>query len=94
VLGGDEVGSGRSKNAYVFDFLFGFGRLAGDTGWFNVWNGPPRPLNMPSHKLAAVGMSHVGMAWHAVVVAACGVPRACPPNPQTTPLVGGRGRGH
>ena len=36
VLGGDEISSGRSKNAFVFDFLFAFGRLVGDTGWFSV----------------------------------------------------------
>jgi hypothetical protein len=33
VLGrGGEVSSKRSKNAFVFDFLFAFGRLVGDTG--------------------------------------------------------------
>jgi hypothetical protein len=32
VLGGDEISSGRLKNAFVFDFLFAFGRLVGDTG--------------------------------------------------------------
>ena len=36
VLGGDEISSGRSKNAFVFDFLFAFGRLVGDTGWFSA----------------------------------------------------------
>jgi hypothetical protein len=36
VLGGDEISSKRSKNAFVFDFLFAFGRLAGDTGWFSA----------------------------------------------------------
>jgi hypothetical protein len=34
--------------SFVFDFMFAFGRLVGDTGWFSVWNRPPRPLNMPS----------------------------------------------
>jgi hypothetical protein len=24
------------KNAFVFDFLFAFGRLVGDTGWFSA----------------------------------------------------------
>ena len=36
VLGGDEISSGRPKNAFVFDFLFAFGRLVGDTGWFSA----------------------------------------------------------
>ena len=36
VLGGGEMSSGRSKNAFVFDFLFAFGRLVGDTGWFSA----------------------------------------------------------
>ena len=36
VLGGDEMSSGRPKNAFVFDFLFAFGRLVGDTGWFSA----------------------------------------------------------
>jgi hypothetical protein len=36
VLGGGEMSSGRSKNALVFDFLFAFGRLVGDIGWFSV----------------------------------------------------------
>ena len=36
VLGGGEMSSGRSKNAFVFDFLFAFGRLVGDIGWFSV----------------------------------------------------------
>jgi hypothetical protein len=36
VLGGGEMSSGRSKNGFVFDFLFAFGRLLGDIGWFNV----------------------------------------------------------
>jgi hypothetical protein len=37
VLGGGEMSSGRrSKNAFVFDFLFAFGRLVGDIGWFGV----------------------------------------------------------
>ena len=31
-----EMSSGRSKNAFVFDFLFAFGRLVGDIGWFSV----------------------------------------------------------
>jgi hypothetical protein len=31
--GGDEISSGRPKNAFVFDFLFAFGRLVGDTGY-------------------------------------------------------------
>jgi hypothetical protein len=29
-----EIEAGRPKNAFVFDFLFAFGRLVGDTGWF------------------------------------------------------------
>ena len=41
VLGGGEMSSGRSKNAFVFDFLFAFGRLVGDIGWFSVRNSPP-----------------------------------------------------
>jgi hypothetical protein len=45
VLGGGEMSSKRSKNAFVFDFLFAFGRSVGGTGWFGVWNRPPRPLN-------------------------------------------------
>jgi hypothetical protein len=36
VLGGGEMSSKRSKIAFVFDFLFSFGRLVGDTGWFSV----------------------------------------------------------
>jgi hypothetical protein len=36
VLGGGEMSSGRSKNAFVFDFLYAFGRLVGDIGWFSV----------------------------------------------------------
>jgi hypothetical protein len=37
VLGGGEMSSsGRSKNSFVFDFLFAFGRLVGDTGWFSA----------------------------------------------------------
>jgi hypothetical protein len=36
VLRGGEMSSGRSKNAFVFDFLFAFGRLVGDIGWFSV----------------------------------------------------------
>jgi hypothetical protein len=32
VLSGGETSSGRSKHAFVFDFLFAFGRLVGDTG--------------------------------------------------------------
>ena len=36
VLGGGEMSSGRSKNGFVFDFLFAFGRLVGDIGWFSV----------------------------------------------------------
>jgi hypothetical protein len=36
VLGGGEMSSGRSKNAFVFVFLFAFGRLVGDIGWFSV----------------------------------------------------------
>ena len=36
VLGGGEMSSGRSKNAFVFDFLFAFGRLVGDISWFSV----------------------------------------------------------
>jgi hypothetical protein len=36
VLGGGEMSSGRSKNAFVFDFLFAFGHLVGDLGWFGV----------------------------------------------------------
>ena len=36
VLGGGEMSSGRSKNAFVFDFLFAFGRLVGEIGWFSV----------------------------------------------------------
>jgi hypothetical protein len=36
VLGGGEMSSGRSKNAFVFDFLFAFGRLVGDTRWFSA----------------------------------------------------------
>jgi hypothetical protein len=36
VLGGDEISSGRPKNAFVFDFLFAFGRLVGDIGWFSA----------------------------------------------------------
>jgi hypothetical protein len=38
VLGGDEISSGRPGNAFVFvfDFLFAFGRLVGDTGWFGA----------------------------------------------------------
>jgi hypothetical protein len=36
LLGGGEMGSKRSKNAFVFDFLFSFGRLVGDIGWFSV----------------------------------------------------------
>jgi hypothetical protein len=30
------MSSGRPKNAFVFDFLFAFGRLVGDIGWFSV----------------------------------------------------------
>jgi hypothetical protein len=38
VLGGGEMSSKRkrSKNAFVFDFLFASGRLVGDTGWLGV----------------------------------------------------------
>jgi hypothetical protein len=36
VLGGDEISSERPKNAFVFDFLFAFGRLVGDTGCFSA----------------------------------------------------------
>jgi hypothetical protein len=36
VLGGGEMSSGRSKNGFVFDFLFAFGSLVGDIGWFSV----------------------------------------------------------
>jgi hypothetical protein len=36
VLGGDEISSGRPKSAFVFDFLFAFWRLVGDTGWFSA----------------------------------------------------------
>jgi hypothetical protein len=36
VLGGGEMSPRRSKNAFVFDFLFAFGRLVGDIGWFSV----------------------------------------------------------
>jgi hypothetical protein len=36
VLGGDEMSSGRPKNAFVFDFLFAFGRVVGDTGWVSA----------------------------------------------------------
>jgi hypothetical protein len=36
VLGGGEMSSKRSKNAFVFYFIFAFGRLVGDTGWFGV----------------------------------------------------------
>ena len=37
VLGGDETSSGRPKNSpFFFDFLFAFGRLVGDTGWFSA----------------------------------------------------------
>jgi hypothetical protein len=36
VLGGGEMSSGRPKNAFVFGFLFAFGRLVGDIGWFSV----------------------------------------------------------
>jgi hypothetical protein len=36
VLGEGEMSSRRSKNAFVFDFLFACGRLVGDTGWFSV----------------------------------------------------------
>jgi hypothetical protein len=36
VLGGDEISSGRPKNAFVFDFLFAFGRLVGDTRWLSA----------------------------------------------------------
>jgi hypothetical protein len=36
VLGGDEISSGRPKNAFVFDFLFAFWRLMGDTGCFSA----------------------------------------------------------
>ena len=36
VLGGDEISSERPKNAFVFDFLFAFGRLVGETGWFSA----------------------------------------------------------
>jgi hypothetical protein len=32
VLGGGEMSSKRSKNAFVFDFVFAFGHLVGDTG--------------------------------------------------------------
>jgi hypothetical protein len=32
VLGGDEISSGRPKNAFVFDYFFAFGRSVGDTG--------------------------------------------------------------
>jgi hypothetical protein len=41
VLGGGEMSSERSKNAFVFDFLFAFGRLVGDTGYFSARNRPP-----------------------------------------------------
>jgi hypothetical protein len=37
VLGGGEMSSGRSGNGFVFDFLFTFGRLVGDIGWFSVY---------------------------------------------------------
>ena len=50
VLRGAEISSGWSKNAFIFDFLFAFGRLVGNIGWFSVWNRPPSPLNMPSQK--------------------------------------------
>jgi hypothetical protein len=36
VHGGGEMSSKRSKNAFFFDFLFAFGRLVGDTGWFSA----------------------------------------------------------
>jgi hypothetical protein len=36
VLGGDEISSGRPENGFVFDFLFAFGRLVGDTGGFSA----------------------------------------------------------
>jgi hypothetical protein len=36
VLGGGEMSSKRSKNAFVFDFLIAFGRLVCDTGWFSA----------------------------------------------------------
>ena len=36
VLRGAEMSSGRSKNAFIFDFLFAFGRLVGDIGWFSA----------------------------------------------------------
>ena len=41
--GGDGTGARRWRdelrkveNAFVFDFLFAFGRLVGDIGWFSV----------------------------------------------------------
>jgi hypothetical protein len=36
VLKGAEMSSGRPKNAFVFDFLFAFGRLVGGIGWFSA----------------------------------------------------------
>jgi hypothetical protein len=38
VLGGDgdEISSERPKNSFVFDFLFAFGRLVGNTGVFSA----------------------------------------------------------
>jgi hypothetical protein len=35
-LGSDEVGSRWPKKEFVFNSLFEFGRLVGDTGWFSV----------------------------------------------------------
>jgi hypothetical protein len=57
---GDEISSGRPKNAFVFDFLFAFGRitgrLVGDTGWFSATaacahggaGGAPAPAPSPA----------------------------------------------
>ena len=50
VLRGAEMSSGRPKNAFINDFLFTFGRLVGDIGWFSALNRPPSSLNMPSQK--------------------------------------------
>jgi hypothetical protein len=41
VLGGGEMGSGKSKNAFVYDCLFAFGRLVGDIGRFRFYLGLP-----------------------------------------------------
>jgi hypothetical protein len=37
LLGGGEMSSGRSKNGFVFDFLFAFGRLVGDNERLVCW---------------------------------------------------------